>query len=476
MLVSTIRNWLDRKCVSPSQTRPRLPVRLCLEELEKRDCPAVFNIGAGDVPALIAAINVSNTNGQPDTINLAPGSTYTLTTVNNNNLGAGGLPVVALDGSTDNSLTINGNGAIVQRTPAGNAPNFRIFQVTGVLNLDSVTVQNGNSNDQNFGAGINVGSGGSLVLTNSAVINNVNQTAPGGGVGIEPGARNVTISNSTISGNLTNASDILGNGGGVETFNAGTLTIVQSTISRNDAGGFGGGLRAAGSSTVIILNSILADNVDSTGANDVSNTATILATNSIIPRSSGNAIVGSFSTADPLLGMLQNNGGLTPTHALLAGSPAIDAGNNGSSPGPTDQRGPGFNRIINGAVDIGAYEFQQTAVVVTVSSNMNPSNVGQAVTFTANVRGVAANSNVPQGSATFYVDGLPTATVPLNNGAASITLASLAAGSHSIIVVFVPMATGDYTFDSGVSNTLTQIVNGVPAPVFTAPVSRRWQR
>ena len=58
-----------------------------------------------------------------------------------------------------------------------------------------------------------------------------------------------------------------------------------------------------------------------------------------------------------MLGALADNGGLTPTLALLSGSPAIDHGDNTPVfPGSFDQRGPGFARIVNHTVDIGAFE------------------------------------------------------------------------------------------------------------------------
>ena len=72
--------------------------------------------------------------------------------------------------------------------------------------------------------------------------------------------------------------------------------------------------------------------------------------------------------ADPGLGPLAYYGGPTQTIALLPGSPAIDAGSNALAVDPstgqpltTDQRGPGFVRIFNGTVDIGAYEFLPAA-------------------------------------------------------------------------------------------------------------------
>ena len=67
---------------------------------------------------------------------------------------------------------------------------------------------------------------------------------------------------------------------------------------------------------------------------------------------------------DPLLGPLQDNGGLTFTHALLPGSSAIDAGSN-----PlgllTDQRGEGFDRVDGPAADMGAFEGQMEPPIVT---------------------------------------------------------------------------------------------------------------
>ena len=77
--------------------------------------------------------------------------------------------------------------------------------------------------------------------------------------------------------------------------------------------------------------------------------------------------MGDQINTDPMLGPLQDNGGPTFTHALLTGSPAIDAGKN-FTVGTTDQRGSGFVRTFdnpsianaNGGdgTDIGAFEVQ----------------------------------------------------------------------------------------------------------------------
>src|SRR5205814_766907 len=68
---------------------------------------------------------------------------------------------------------------------------------------------------------------------------------------------------------------------------------------------------------------------------------------------------GDQSNTNPLLGSLQDNGGPTFTHAVLPGSPAINAGNPNFTPPPLyDQRGPGYDRVLNGRIDIGSFEVQ----------------------------------------------------------------------------------------------------------------------
>jgi hypothetical protein len=68
---------------------------------------------------------------------------------------------------------------------------------------------------------------------------------------------------------------------------------------------------------------------------------------------------GDRINTDPVLGPLQDNGGLTFTHALLPGSPAIDAGDPSFTPPPYhDQRGPDFWRVRNRRIDAGSFEVQ----------------------------------------------------------------------------------------------------------------------
>jgi hypothetical protein len=85
---------------------------------------------------------------------------------------------------------------------------------------------------------------------------------------------------------------------------------------------------------------------------------------------------------DPQLGPLQDNGGLTQTMALLCGSPAIDAGDNTDAP-DFDQRGEGYPRIVNGIIDLGAYEVQDGECGVTpteTSAHPRLAALGSALT------------------------------------------------------------------------------------------------
>ena len=297
---------------------------------------------------------------------------------------------------TINASTISGNSA----TYGGGFSNF------GTLTMDASTVS-GNSAD-NGGGILNFGTltitastisgnsalafggiyaaGGTLTITGSTISSNSADRDPGGGIfndsvvtidsctisgnsaGYDGGSYNcgggiyndmygtMTITGSTLSGNVT----VDGVGGSI--YNSGALSIDSSTISGNSAVE-GGGIYIwnipAFSPTVTISTSIVAGNSGSTNP-DVTGAFDSLGYNLI-----GNTDGSSGWTAtdllnlDPKLGPLQDNGGPTMTMALLPGSPAIDAGSNALIPPGVqyDQRGPGFQRIVNGTVDIGAYEF-----------------------------------------------------------------------------------------------------------------------
>jgi hypothetical protein len=189
--------------------------------------------------------------------------------------------------------------------------------------------------------------------------------------------------------------------------------------------------------------------------------------------------LNNITGLNPQLGLLKNNGGLTMTHSISPSSPAVNKGDVTLIAAPdnvSDQRGPGFHRVIGGAVDIGAYEAQPPADTITISSAPNPSLVGQTATFTATVMGNAANSNIPLGTVMFFVDGAAVATVALNNGVAVFATAGLAVGAHNVFALYNPAVIGDYTFNSGASSVLVHTVVAPPPPNPQSPIGRRWRR
>src|SRR5688572_29841511 len=83
----------------------------------------LFNVS--DVPELIAAIDAANSNGEPDSISLATGTTFTLNEVNNSAIGPTGLPAI----TAAQPLSILGNGSIIERSTVEGTPAFRLFDV-----------------------------------------------------------------------------------------------------------------------------------------------------------------------------------------------------------------------------------------------------------------------------------------------------------------------------------------------------------
>ncbi len=224
---------------------------------------ANYTINPGDTTGLISAINQANATIEDDTISLAAGSTYALNSVNNtittvkhtpfgdfSFTSGNGLPAIA-NQSIAGTLTIQGNGAIIERN---SADDFRIFHINtgGNLILDRLTVQNGFV-DLLVANGGGIYNEGNLTLTNSTITKN-NVTGRGGGI---YNTGNLTIFSSTFANNQSLSVGGNGDGGGIYN-DGGTVKIENSIFSGNSAEANGGGISngSAGKLTISIAHLI----------------------------------------------------------------------------------------------------------------------------------------------------------------------------------------------------------------------------
>src|SRR5262249_35846511 len=155
-------------------------------------------------------------------------------------------------------------------------------------------------------------------------------------------------------------------GGGVFVGGTGGVTIRNSTICNNRSVGLlsrGGGIAIGGGRIAKLSSTIVAGKFSGFFSNNIANDVQASSEPHLIGDGAGlmgimngvngNLVGTSAAPINPLLGPLQLNGGHTRTHALLAGSPAIDAGFN-SVGLASDQRGSLFVRTFGAAPDIGA--------------------------------------------------------------------------------------------------------------------------
>jgi CSLREA domain-containing protein len=262
-----------------------------------------------------------------------------------------------LDVATGSDVEIHGvtirNGKV--NGPGGGVRN------QGVLSLSRSIVTGNSTTGSGFGGGLWAdGAEARLTITQSTVADNL---AGGGGGGLATGAY-TRVTDSTFSGNGS-ATDF---GGALYVFADTDAVFSNVTVTGNSAAQRGGGIFAE-SSPFTGLNHPELHNAIVAG-----NTAAAQGDCSGAVRSGGYNLLGNgfdcidFTAAhhdavgtpaapiDPKLGPLAGNGGPTPTHALLAGSPALGFGNDCTE---ADQRGQ--DRPAAGC-DSGAYE-QGTACI-----------------------------------------------------------------------------------------------------------------
>ncbi len=360
---------------------------------------------AGGVCTLRAAIMEANALPGAHTINV-PAGLYVLT-----------IPGIGEENAAQGDLDITGNVTIVGAGPGTTIVDGggidRVFEIIGTAQISGMTIRHGvaaSPGSPAFGsnflgglienlstltlsnctleggranAGGDIWSGGAGTLTiDRCTISGGEATdvgitnAAGGGLSLSNGA--TVITNSTISGNWT-----AGSGGGIDV-QSGTLSLSNVTISGNTAGSAGG--ISSNGAVLTLAHVTFANNVGFPGAVahysfDGSRKAT--AVNSVFANGlygncqssgpgfnfvsqGGNLESGTDchftlgtdrQNADARLGPLVENGGSTQTHALLAGSDAINAATSAGCTA-TDQRG--IARPKGPACDSGAFEFESS--------------------------------------------------------------------------------------------------------------------
>jgi LPXTG-site transpeptidase (sortase) family protein len=468
---------------------------------------------------------------------VTPVQAASIVVTNNSDSGAGSLRQAisdAADGSTisfnddytitliskipiSKNLAITGAGHNVTISGGGTTGMFGVSGANVTFSLDHLTLTNGAADATTCAKGVNfcggvvsVGRDAGLSISNSTLSNNKANDGGSGGDGgaIYSDSGNLSISNSTFSGNYSTS-------GGAIWQSLGTLNIKNSTFYNNSVSGYGGAivmLVGYYTSSLTLKNNTFAGNYapgSNGGALEITGSAlafTLLATNNIIANSTGggncktiqslnssnltdDSTCGSTSTVSSsiLLGSLGNYGGETQTIPLLPGSSAINAGTADASV-TTDQRG--VARAQLSAYDVGAFESQgfnlvadsgdnQGAVVssafaqplvakVTAINPLEPV-AGGKITFASPSSGASACLG---SSATPAVSNTLIATIDSSGHATAYATANATTGSYSVTAsINKPVLTTAFNLANGLPLTVTINQSGSSDPTKTNPIN-----
>ncbi|HJT81221.1 MAG TPA: CSLREA domain-containing protein, partial [Chthoniobacterales bacterium] len=320
------------------------------------------------------------------------------------------------------AVSITGPGSNVITVRRNTGGNYRIFTISNgaTINISGLTIANGMApgggpfpadaggailnlfgtlnisrcafvqNQANFGGAImNMMTGAensTVTVGESTFTGNAASDGAGGAIyNYATGSGSTataTLTNCTLSGNTAGAGAALYNYSGQS--GGSTVTLLNCTIANNSAeGGSVTNSNFAGSTVIFMRNSLF--KTGATGPNFFNDAATFTSLGNNLSNDTAGGPAGTapggflnasgdIRNTDPLLAALGNNGGTTLTHALLAGSAAINAGHTASAP-KQDQRG----WLRNGASDIGAFEFNGIDLRI-ISITRSASNI--IITFT----------------------------------------------------------------------------------------------
>ena len=326
------------------------------------------------------------------------GATLTLTgsTVSGNGAGCEGGGIYSSNAQlTVTNSTISGNGVGSLPTQCAGSGGGILYSGEGTMTVTNSVISGNHAGGG--GGGMALAGAGTTMITNSIIsgngagggcetcgygggISNYEQTltltnttvsdnsayGSAGGVGSSGKSASLNVINSTVSGNSSTRFE----GGGI--VNGANLTVANSTFSGNSSPSGGGGIYNFGAAQ--ISDTVL--NVGEFGGTILNDGGTANSLGYNLASDDGGGVLtgpGDQINTDPMLGPLQDNGGPTFTHALLPGSPAINAGDPSFTPPPLyDQRGPGFDRVVNGRVDIGSFEVQGPTPTPTPRPSATP--------------------------------------------------------------------------------------------------------
>ena len=306
---------------------------------------------------------------------------------------------------TINNCTISDNNVAdgITFNVGGGIYNFALGGGTGIVTINNSTISN-NRAVQGGGLFIDgTNSGHTVVLINNSTFANNSADQDGGGIvnqGNEEGDASLIVTNTTFTGNSAGTLDC--------NCNAGAAILNLGDAGANDA-------------IVEVGDAIF--NADSTERNIVNQGGTFISHGYNLTNDAGVLNVfggtGGFDgqgdqlNTDPMLDPagLQNNGGPTQTVALLPGSPAIDSGDPNFAPPPFfDQRGPGFDRVVNGQIDKGSFEVQAGGTPTPTPSATSTLAPTATPTVTPTPTATAMATPTPTPTATSTPTATPTVT------------------------------------------------------------------